>query len=325
MSAHSFAFVAVASVLPILTTAVSAQVDYCHFPKPARSIALSALPPPIMEKLQADVPGWARQILFAGRRNGLYFFWIETGNAIKIVEVKIFHLKQTNEVEVLEGGWPVFPPEMCKTTKTLLDKAIRQAAGLPEPPTDIGSTPTPIPYPPISVRLHEQGTTKLTVGIDPTGSPTEVVLTQSSGVERLDNAAIAYVKDHYRRPKSDGQTGAAQISIIVEWRIDPVDTVLTMPEGDFPPGAVQRREAGETSVQVSLGKRGVLKQVKVIRSSGHTDLDGKAVEIIRAKFAAVTGIKARTQTVLIRWALPSPWVNDTEIFEIHSPTVQVME
>jgi TonB family protein len=327
MRPQSSAFVSVLSVFAILTTAASAQADHCHFPKPARSIALSALPPPILEKLQTDVPGWARQILFAGRRNGLYFFWIETGNAIKIVQVTIFHLKQTNEVEVLEGGWPIFgdPHQMCKTTKTLLDKAVRQAAGLPEPPSDIASTPPTIPYPPISLRLHEQGTTTLTVGMDPAGSPTEVALNQSSGVERLDNAAIAYVKDHYRRQKSDGQTSATKMTVIVVWRIDPADAILTMREADFPPGAVQRREAGETAIQISLGNGRALKHLKVIHSSGHTDLDGKAVEIIRAKLAAMTSIKAGTQAVLIRWALPSPVVNDTEVFEIHAPTVHVME
>lgn len=326
MRPQSSAFVSVLSVFAILTPAASAQVDQCHFPEPARSIALSALPPPIFERLQTDVPGWARQILFAGRRNGLYFFWIETGNAIKIVQVTIFHLKQTNEVEVLEGGWPVFggPYERCRTTKTLLDKAARRAAGLPEPPSDIASTPPPIPYPPISLRLHEQGTTKLTVGMDPAGVPTEVALNQSSGVERLDNAAIAYVKDHYRRQKSDGQS-ATQMTVAVVWRIDPVDTILTMREEDFPLGAVRRREAGETAIQISYGNGGVLKHLKVIRSSGHTDLDGKAIEIIKAKLAATTGIKAGTQAVLIRWALPSPVVNDTEIFEIHAPTLHVME
>ncbi len=53
-------------------------------------------------------------------------------------------------------------------------------------------------YPPVSRRLGEQGTVILQVLVDAEGRAIEAKIVQSSGFPRLDQAAIAGVKDDYR-------------------------------------------------------------------------------------------------------------------------------
>jgi periplasmic protein TonB len=75
------------------------------------------------------------------------------------------------------------------------------------------------PYPPESIRLQEQGTTTLNVTIDESGVPTEVTLAVSSGSSRLDEAAIDWVRNHYKwnPPMVDGKISAARTQIALRW------------------------------------------------------------------------------------------------------------
>src|SRR5471032_969189 len=54
------------------------------------------------------------------------------------------------------------------------------------------------PYPTISQRLGEQGTSLLRVTLNPDGSVAADALTRSSGSERLDQAALDFVKANWR-------------------------------------------------------------------------------------------------------------------------------
>lgn len=62
----------------------------------------------------------------------------------------------------------------------------------------IMSTHTIPDYPPISRRLNETGTVTLHLVISDTGTITDVTVERSSGHERLDAAAVAWVKAHWR-------------------------------------------------------------------------------------------------------------------------------
>ena len=89
----------------------------------------------------------------------------------------------------------------------------------PTPPKAIAKTHTIPPYPALSQRLGEQGTTrlKLTVGVD--GKPTDVTVAKSSGSTRLDAAAVQYVKDNWTwEPATrDGKPLADSIEVDVVW------------------------------------------------------------------------------------------------------------
>ena len=67
----------------------------------------------------------------------------------------------------------------------------------PSPPREIARTHTLPPYPSLSQRLGEQGTTALTCEIGIDGKPITCSITRSSGSQRLDDAASSWVKDHY--------------------------------------------------------------------------------------------------------------------------------
>ena len=68
----------------------------------------------------------------------------------------------------------------------------------PTPPKEITKTHTIPPYPALSQRLGEQGTTRLKVTVGTDGKPTEVSVDKSSGSTRLDSAASQYVKENWR-------------------------------------------------------------------------------------------------------------------------------
>src|SRR5882757_1047269 len=175
MKTHSFVLVTTSLVFTILTTSATAQLDYCRFPKPMRVIKPSALPAPILNTLglgqysKGTTNNTESLPFFAGRLNDFYFSWSEEGNGIKIVLIRIFHMTQKNTVDVLEGGWFGFGgfSEMCKTTKGLLDKFTvpSQKSSMVKSQDAIASPPPLIPYPPISQRLGEQGTTELAVNM----------------------------------------------------------------------------------------------------------------------------------------------------------------
>jgi protein TonB len=59
-------------------------------------------------------------------------------------------------------------------------------------------TQTMPPYPTISRRLGEQGTSQLQLTICMDGSVTDCRVFKTSGAERLDAAACDYVKGHWR-------------------------------------------------------------------------------------------------------------------------------
>jgi protein TonB len=87
----------------------------------------------------------------------------------------------------------------------------------PQPPKLV-TKPLP-PYPALSQRLGEQGTTRLkcTVGTD--GKATDVSVANSSGSTRLDAAAVQYVKENWKwEPATrDGKPVADTIQVDVVW------------------------------------------------------------------------------------------------------------
>jgi protein TonB len=85
----------------------------------------------------------------------------------------------------------------------------------------IASTHTTPEYPFISRRLREQGTLRLKLTIDDKGSVTDAVVVNSSGFERLDEAAVSWVKAKWRyMPAMQGTKAvASMVDAIVEFRL----------------------------------------------------------------------------------------------------------
>ena len=80
-------------------------------------------------------------------------------------------------------------------------------------------THTFIPYPPISTRLNEQGTTSIELHITQAGNVDECRIVQTSRSDRLDRAACEYVKDHWHwQPTMEG-CGPINTAVNVAWHL----------------------------------------------------------------------------------------------------------
>jgi protein TonB len=76
-------------------------------------------------------------------------------------------------------------------------------------------------YPPVSRRLSEQGTLRLRLSISAEGSVKDAMVEQSSGYPRLDDAAVQWVKGHWRyQPAMEGtRPVASTLSAIVTFKL----------------------------------------------------------------------------------------------------------
>ena len=114
------------------------------------------------------------------------------------------------------------PPPITTAPKAPPAPPARVAA--PPPPTElkaIARTHAIPPYPTISQRLGEQGTSTLKVNINTEGSVTECAIEKSSGSERLDTAACDYVKSRWKwqPPTSEGKPVSATTLVSVVWNL----------------------------------------------------------------------------------------------------------
>jgi TonB family protein len=165
------------------------------------------------------------------------------------------------------------------------------------------------PYPPPSVRGHEQGRTLMAVQIGIDGVPAEVSVTQSSGTQRLDDAAVQHIKSHWRwqPPTEDCKSVTAEMAVSVGWHVGTPPKAkagLEMRPSYYPPGAAERMEAGDAYLELSIGDGGAVESGRVVYSSGFSDLDDKALDVPKNSSGALAGQPAGTAIVLIRWSLP---------------------
>jgi len=89
------------------------------------------------------------------------------------------------------------------------------------PARSIAATHTTPEYPALSRRLREQGTMRLKLTIDEMGIVTQAMVVNSSGFQRLDEAAVSWVKSHWRyTPAMQGTKAVASMAdAIVEFRL----------------------------------------------------------------------------------------------------------
>jgi len=89
------------------------------------------------------------------------------------------------------------------------------------PAHGIAGTHTIPAYPPLAVRLNQQGNVQLSLTIDEQGYVTDATVVTSSGYDALDAAAVAWVKVHWRyQPATrDGHPISATTNAIVTFRL----------------------------------------------------------------------------------------------------------
>ncbi|HTC84708.1 MAG TPA: energy transducer TonB, partial [Rhizomicrobium sp.] len=111
------------------------------------------------------------------------------------------------------------PPVVTTAPKAPPPPPPKVAAPSSDPLRPVMRTHTIPPYPPISIRLNESGTTLMEVHITTEGNVDECKIVQTSSSDRLDQAACDYVKGHWRwsPPTNQGQPTAVSTRVSVKW------------------------------------------------------------------------------------------------------------
>ena len=137
---------------------------------------------------------------------------------------------------------PPPPPDLVKPPPPVAIVPVFQVAAPPPAPVTVKPPPPPAPppkavvaasdplrpimrthtippYPPISVRLNESGTTLMEVHITTQGNVDDCKILNSSSSERLDTAACDYVKRVWRwqPPTNQGTPTAVSTRVSVKW------------------------------------------------------------------------------------------------------------
>ena len=84
----------------------------------------------------------------------------------------------------------------------------------------IAGTHTIPPYPPIAVRLGEEGTVRLHIALDSSGKIHAVNVLKTSGSERLDGAAVSWVAKHWRYTPATHDGKPVASSVLADVRFD---------------------------------------------------------------------------------------------------------
>jgi protein TonB len=132
---------------------------------------------------------------------------------------------------------PFVPPPDISTANDAPTNTITTQSTTPTPPpppappapqapaptqlSPIARTHTIPPYPELSRKLNEQGSVVLEVTIDTGGSVSDATVQTSSGSQRLDDAAVAWVKAKWRwnPPTQNGQPSSARTLVKVTFNL----------------------------------------------------------------------------------------------------------
>jgi protein TonB len=132
---------------------------------------------------------------------------------------------------------PFVPPPEINITNDAPTNAIVTQSTTPTPPPQPVATPAPAPtptvlsaitrthtlppYPDLSRKLNEAGTVTLNVTINEQGDCTDASVATSSGSQRLDDAAVQWVKARWRwnPPTQNGQPTAARTQVRVTFNL----------------------------------------------------------------------------------------------------------
>ena len=111
------------------------------------------------------------------------------------------------------------PPPPPITTAAKAPPPPPKAVASSDPLRSIMRTHTLPPYPPIAVRLNEQGTTLMEVHITTEGNVDDCKVVNTSSSDRLDTAACDYVKSRWRwqPPTNQGAPTAVSTRVSVKW------------------------------------------------------------------------------------------------------------
>jgi TonB family protein len=141
--------------------------------------------------------------------------------------------------------------------------------------------------------------------IGPEGEVLKIGVQTSSGYERLDRAAVeAYSRCKFIPAIRNGANIEASLTLQTNWRIDAKMNPLPGCIPDYPAQALRIEAQGTTTLQFVFDDEGVVRQVEVLKSSGHDLLDRAAMEsLVKCRFrpAVQSGQKERRNTIKVEY------------------------
>jgi protein TonB len=185
----------------------------------------------VMARPKGMTPQRATGFLFAGLLQVALIWALIEGLNIKVWPTP----EPTTSIEIIKGPakpGPQPPPVTTWHEPTISNPVVptfqvdngREGQGIttvigPTVPSNdqaaagVAGTHTTPPYPPLAIRLGEEGSVRLHLTISPQGIVTEALVVRSSGYDDLDRAARDWVMAHWRyRPAMRGGAAAASAS-----------------------------------------------------------------------------------------------------------------
>jgi TonB family protein len=172
-------------------------------------------------------------------------------------------------------------------------------------------------YPAISVAMGEEGNTVVRFRVNADGSVSDIQVGVSSGIPRLDDAAMRKVAAwRFSSPMLDGKPVSCAHEFRVIWKLRDgradeaasTTNVIWMTHADYPAAAYALKEEGVTLVYLLISETGTVLKTQMSRSSGYADLDGAALNIAMTRWkpdaATLSGKKVKTVIPLMMvWSL----------------------
>jgi len=117
---------------------------------------------------------------------------------------------------------PTVPGTITPNTATGPITPIEPTAGSALPVRAMASTHTIPPYPPMAVRFGYEGTVRLRIAVDEHGNVISANILDSSGHTDLDEAAVGWVKSHWRYQPAmqNGNAVPATTNAVVAFRLN---------------------------------------------------------------------------------------------------------
>lgn len=173
--------------------------------------------------LSQSAPGWRRYvgISLAVALNGGLIWALASGLAIKItnhfvppIHVAVINTQQPQQKQLTPPPTPQIvktlptetapepviqiAPDSGAQTITVQPQSQPQTQAVNTSASGLSNTHTTPPYPPVARRLGQDGTVILSITVGADGSVTAAQVATSSGVPELDQAAVDWVKGHWR-------------------------------------------------------------------------------------------------------------------------------
>jgi TonB family protein len=132
-------------------------------------------------------------------------------------------------------------------------------------------------YPPISLRLHEDGDVVMKVSITAEGIVEDVQIEQSSGFHRLDERAVKIVRERYRyrpNPNVPCAPAATTLTTAIRWHVDKWAVPIGLPCRD------QQHAMTEEELNAVRPRSRYRPDVKIIRRQVLIKEDGTIEKIL---------------------------------------------